>query len=129
MTVGGRDVYLGNHGNPESRSEYDRLIAKWLTTRRPSMVDKGAVGADLAINEMLEAYLHHADAYYIKNGRPTSEPGNIRLAIRLLRELYGLTLAREFGPLQPKAVRQAMIDGGLCRNEVNRRVRMIVRAF
>jgi hypothetical protein len=31
--------------------------------------------------------------------------------------------------LQLKAVRQAMVDGGLCRNEINRRVRLIVRAF
>ena len=56
-----------------------------------------------------------ADAYYVKNGKPTVEPGNIRLALRPLRQLYGHTPAREFGPLALKAVRQAMIDAGLCR--------------
>jgi integrase len=38
-------------------------------------------------------------------------------------------MARDFGPLQLKAVRQAMMDSGLCRNEVNKRTGRIVRLF
>jgi hypothetical protein len=129
VTIGGRDVYLGKHGTPESRAEYDRLIAEWLATARRPIVAGPDSGADLTVNEMLLAYLRHADGYYVKNGQPTTEPANIRLAIRPLRQLYGLTPAREFGPLRLKAVRQEMIDSGLCRTEVNRRVRLIVRAF
>ena len=68
-------------------------------------------------------------AYYVKNGKPTTEPVNIRLALRPLRQLYGHTLAREFGPLRLKTVRQAFIDSGLCRSEVNKRVRHVLRAF
>jgi integrase len=128
VTIGGRDHYLGKHGTPESRAEYDRLIAEWLVTGRRLNLAAGA-GSDFTINEMMESYLHLADGYYVKNGRPTSEPGNIRLAIRPLRQLYGDLPARDFGPLQLKAVRQAMVESGLCRNEVNRRVRLIVRAF
>jgi hypothetical protein len=64
VTIGGRDVYLGKHDSPESRAEYDRLIAEWLATgRRPAVAESGA-GADLTVNEMLLAYLRHADAYY-----------------------------------------------------------------
>ena len=128
VTIGGRDVYLGKHDSPESRAEYDRLIAEWLVTGRRPMVES-ASGADLTINEMLLAYLHHADSYYVKNGQPTTEPVNIRLALRPLRRLYGHTPAREFGPLRLKTVRQAMIDSGLCRSEVNKRVRHVLRAF
>ncbi len=65
----------------------------------------------------------------MKNGKPTSEPYNIRLAFRPLCELHGDTLARDFGPLALQAVRQVMIDSGLCRSEVNKRVRHVVRAF
>src|SRR5262249_42207593 len=86
-------------------------------------------GSDLTVNEMLVAYLQHADTYYVKNGKPTVEPGNIRLAVRPLRQLYGHTQARNFGPLALKAVRQAMIDAGHCRSAINRRVGRIVRAF
>jgi integrase len=129
VTIGGRDAYLGKHGTPESRAEYDRLIAEWLATGRRPMPADQAPGADLTINEMLLAYLDHADAYYVKNGKPTSEPTNIRLALRSLRQVYGHTAAREFGPRRLKAVRQAMVDAGLCRNEVNKRTGRIVRLF
>jgi integrase len=129
VTIGNRDVYLGKHDTPESRAEYDRLIAEWLVTGRRSTVAESSPGTDLTINEMLLAYVHHADAYYVKNGKPTTEPVNIRLALRPLRRLYGDTPAREFGPLRLKTVRQAMIDSGLCRSEVNKRVRHVLRAF
>jgi integrase len=129
VTIAGRDTYLGPHGSPESRSEYDRVVAEWLATRsRPASAD-GVRGTDLTITEFVVAYTEHADAYYVKDGRPTSEAGNVRLALRPLRRLYGPTLARDFGPLKLKAVRQALIDSGLCRSEVNRRIRLIVRAF
>jgi hypothetical protein len=78
---------------------------------------------------MLLAYLRHAEAFYVKNGEPTSEPTNIALAFRPLCQLYGHSFAKSFGPLALKAVRQAMIDSGLCRNEVNTRAGKIVRAF
>jgi integrase len=129
VIIGGHDIYLGKHDTPESRAEYDRTIAEWLATGRRPVAADGPAGSDLTINELHLAYLCHADRYYVKNGKPTSEPGNIRLAIPPLRELYGHTLARDFGPVQLKAIRQAMIDSGLCRNEINRRVRLIVRAF
>jgi hypothetical protein len=33
VTLSGRDHYLGAHGSPESRREYDRLVAGWLAAR------------------------------------------------------------------------------------------------
>src|SRR5207253_1434878 len=60
---------------------------------------------------------------------PTSEVRDIRLSIRPLHELFGTLPARDFGPLQLKAVRQAIIESGLCRNEVNKRTRRLVRLF
>src|SRR5262249_17769482 len=48
---------------------------------------------------------------------------------RPLRKLYGHTLASDFGPLALKAVRSAMLEAGLCRNEINKRVGKIVRVF
>jgi integrase len=125
VTIDGRDIYLGRYDSPESRAEYDRVIAEWLASGRRLP----GPGSDLTVNEVLREYMQHVDGYYIKDGRPTSEPKNIRLSIRPARQLYGDTLAREFGPLKLKAVRQAMIEGGLCRDEINKRVRRIVRAF
>jgi integrase len=78
---------------------------------------------------MLLGYLGWADKYYVKDGKPTSEPVNIRLALRPLRKLYGHTPAKDFGPKRLKTVRDAMIESGLCRSEVNKRVRHLLRAF
>jgi hypothetical protein len=94
VTVAGRDFYLGRHGTPESGDNYDRLISEWLANGRqlPSAeTDRAARNPALSVNELLLAYLRHADTYYCKNGRPTKEPVNIRLALRPLRKLYGLT--------------------------------------
>jgi integrase len=63
------------------------------------------------------------------NGKPTTELHGIAPSVRFLRELYGHTLARDFGPLSLKTVRQKLIEAGLCRNEVNKRTGRIVRAF
>ena len=127
VTLDGRDIYLGRYGSPQSRAEFDRLLAEWLANGRRLPVP--VVGSDLTVNELVLAYLGHADTYYVKNGKPTVEPGNIRLAVRPLRRLYGHTQAREFGPVALKAVRAAMVEGDICRSEINRRIGRIVRIF
>jgi integrase len=129
VTLDGCDIYLGRYGSPESRAEFDRILAEWLCNGRRLPAPASASGTDLSVNELAVAYLTFADGYYTKRGKPTSEPVSIRQTIRPLRQIYGHALAREFGPLQLKAVRQAMIDAGLCRNEVNKRTGRIVRMF
>ena len=58
------------------------------------------------------AYWKHVEGYYRKDGEPSSEVHNIKLAIRPLLKLYGHTPARDFGPLALKAVRQDWVDAG-----------------
>jgi integrase len=133
VRLNGRDVYCGRFGTPECEAKYHRTIAEWLANGRrlPGSGDENTTTGpeDLTINEMLLAYLTHADSYYVKNGKPTTEPVNIRLALRPLRRLCGETMASSFGPSRLKAVRRDMVASGLCRNEVNKRVRHILRAF
>jgi integrase len=129
VTIARRDVYLGKHGTPESRAEYDRLIAEWLTNGRRPPEATTPDGPSLTVCQLLVDYVKWADGYYVKNGKRTTEPVNIRLALRPLNRLYGHTPARDFSPLGLKAVRSSMIESDLCRNEVNKRVRHIIRAF
>jgi integrase len=129
VTLDGRDFYLGRFGSDQSHAEYDRLIAEWLSGGRQLPSPASPVGSDLTVNELLLAFVRWAESYYRKGGRVTGEVTNIKYALRTLRGLYGHTQAREFGALQLKAARQAIIEAGLCRNEVNRRVRIITRAF
>ncbi|MBU0641476.1 MAG: hypothetical protein KKB50_21660 [Planctomycetes bacterium] len=84
---------------------------------------------DLTVTELIAAYWRHAREYYLKGGRPTSEQGSIKLAMRPLRKLYGATPAARFGPLALNAVRQKMVDHGACRITVNGYVTRIKRMF
>jgi site-specific recombinase XerD len=138
VRIDGKDVYCGPYGTPDCKVRYLRALAEWEAADRQPARDPaispppGSIPSrpvDLTVNEVLHAYLKYADGYYVKNGQPTSEPGNIRLAIKPLFEMFGDLPAAEFDPPRLKAVREAFIKGGLCRNEVNRRVRLIVRAF
>jgi hypothetical protein len=103
VRLNGQDHYLGKYDTPESRAEYDRLIAQWLANARQIRPKRNT--PDVRLAEVGNAYLAWADGYYVKNGTPTTEPVNIRLALRPLRQLYGHTLAQDFGPLALKVVR------------------------
>jgi integrase len=128
VTLAGRDHYLGRHGSPESRREYERLVAEWLVDRhRPTETTSGF--PDLTVNELLVAYWDQVQAYYLKDGKPTSEPGTIRQALRPVLELYGDTPVEGFGPLALKAVRQAMIARGWCRSFINKQVNRVRKMF
>lgn len=125
VTLSGKDHYLGPHGSAESKAEYDRLVGAWQANgRRP-------VGRDveLTVDELLLAYWKHAQTYYRKGGKPTSQLALINRSLRVVHKLYGDQPVAKFGPLALRAVRQSMIDEGLCRGTVNSNVSRIVQAF
>jgi integrase len=107
---GRRDVLLGKYDTPESRAEYARVLAEWEVggRRLPARSAEGSA-PDLTVNELILAYWRWAEAYYVKEGKPTSEQATIRHALRFVRRLYGHTPAKEFGPPALKAVRQEMV--------------------
>lgn len=123
VRIRNRDYYLGPYDSPESRKAYDAIIANWrLDTEE---VDPFTTTVDsLALH-----YLRFADAHYLKNGLPTSEPGIIRIALRFLVADHGTELARKFGPKALKSVREKMIQGGIVRSSCNRMIGRIKRMF
>ncbi len=110
----GKDHYLGQFGSPESRERYEDLVAEWFarngdTTRHT-----------LTVDDLVLLYLEHAQQHYRKNGQPTSEVTNIRIALKYVVAKFSTSRAREFGPKSLKAARQAMIDAGCVRSSINR---------
>jgi integrase len=118
-TFNGRDVYFGHHRDPASRAAYDRMLAQWLANGREIPTVE-----PLTIAQLIVRYIHHVDERYQSN-----EPANIRHALKPLRVLYGMTLVTEFGPMALKTVRQSFVNDKICRNEINKRTRRIVRLF
>ncbi|MEX2188730.1 MAG: RHS repeat domain-containing protein, partial [Pirellulales bacterium] len=62
VTLAGRMRYLGPHGTPASRAEYDRLVGSWLAQGRPQAVKIH----ELTVAEVALAYVKHAADYYRK---------------------------------------------------------------
>ncbi len=135
VTLDGRVHYLGAFGTAESQAEYERLIAEWLAARRrragsPAHVASVAQQDDLTVNELILAFMRHAEIYYrLPNGKPSKELANFRDTFRPLKRFYGHTIACQFSPLALKALRRSMIDSGLCRNTINQRIGRIVDVF
>jgi integrase len=127
VTLNGRDFYLGPWNTAESRDEYDRLLAEWMANGRqlPEAVPLG----ELTVVELLAAYLEFARTYYVRDGQVTSEYVAVKYVLRLVKQLYGRTRVKDFGPLALKAIRQKMLDSDLCRNQINQRTNRIRRVF
>lgn len=116
----------GPFGSPESLAAKARLELELATSP-----NRAAANPDrITVAEVILAFHQHATRYYVDpDGKPTKELLVIRYALRPMRELYGTTPASEFGPLKLKAVRQKMIDAGISRALINRRVSVIKRVF
>jgi integrase len=125
VTISGRDYYLGPHGSKASRIEYDRLITEWLVSGRSGTF--GSAAGELSIAELLVAYLKYAKKYY--GTEPNSEYFHFRRIARPIKELYSSTPVVEFGPLQFKAIRQRLIDGGGARSYINPQMQRARRIF
>ena len=83
----------------------------------------------LTVDGVSTKFLEWAGGYYVKDSKPTNQVLLIRLALKVLRELYGRETASAFGPLALKECRDRFIKQGLARTECNRRTRLIVQAF
>jgi len=124
-TFGGRTVYLGRYGSPESKAKYERLCAEFAIYGRVFLPGD----TDLSVAELLLAYMKEHTEYYRKNGKPTSEIDCLRSALRVVNRLYGPSCASEFGPRALKACRETMIEAGLARTTINDHVHRIRRVF
>jgi integrase len=126
VELDGKRCYLGQYGTPESKQRYHQLLAEWTASGGQTPVNPD----ELMIVELCARFWRHVQGYYRKpDGTPTSEVGNIRQALRPLKELYGHTEARDFGPKALKAVRQTMIDRGWCRANINKMIGRIKLMF
>src|SRR5207247_1813060 len=110
---------LGPYGSKESKAEYARVVAEWLAADKRLPTTENA--NDITINELILAYLPHAERHYRHpDGRPTRELEDVKLSLRPLKQLYGLTLAKSFGPLALKSVRNEMV-----RQPIVRKVKVV----
>src|SRR4051812_49170496 len=92
VVLGGPSVYLGKWDTPESKAEYERVIAEWLANRRrlpaAQATPAGATTAlsGLTVTEVILAFWEHAKGHYRHpDGTPTREQDNLRDALKPVR--------------------------------------------
>ena len=129
VTLGGKDFYLGAHASPESRREYQRLVAEWLVNHKQPMPTANDQVKTSCVAALIVAYVKFAEGYYVKNGEATSMIHRIRSALRILLDRYGKESVTDFGPLKFKAIRQAMVEQGLCISTIKDYTSIITRMF
>lgn len=120
--LNGRVVYLGNYGTPESRDQYDEVVAAWLEGQSEDRFT-------ITVDDLALQYFAHCQTYYVKDGEPTSEVSATRSALRVLVRLFGSSRARTFGPQKLIAVRDEMIQLDWCRTSINLQIGRVRRCF
>jgi hypothetical protein len=129
--AGGRKfVYLGKHGTKESQAEYERILAELRVGGREPAARTRAMESAVHVNQVLAAFLRHADRHYRRtDGTQTREYGEFFQIACFIRRLYGHKPASAFGPLALNAVREQFLASGWCRRVVNRRTNRIRHMF
>ena len=103
VTINGKDYYLGVYNSKESKLAYARVIGEWSASGTSFGIDEDKT--TLAI--LMADYLDFCDVHYPVGA--ASETTRIQHAMRYLDD-YIDTVAREFGPLKLKAVRNKMLE-------------------
>ena len=93
--VGGKNIYLGQYGSEASRIRYGEIVAKVVSGQpiAPFVPKASIPEAALTVNELVLAYIRHATAYYIKDGKPSDEVACFKSATSPLVELFGFIAA------------------------------------
>lgn len=109
VRLNGKDHYCGPYGSIEANNKYNRLISKWLNSRKNDTEFVQPIPQSnfygLSINELIMYYMKHAKDYYQNSPK---EIDKIILALKPLKDEFGKTLVHEFGPKKLKDLRLKM---------------------
>ena len=106
VRIRGIDYYSGKWSTETAEVEYRRLVCEFMLTGRPPARKSDRTAPSISINGLLFSFLDHTERHYVKDGEQMAEVDSFKSAMKPLREMYGTTLADEFGPLALKAVRE-----------------------
>lgn len=138
VTLSGRDYMLGLFGSPASKARYHELLAKWEAVgRRPMHLSPEELRpapidlepALMTIDELCDRFNVYAAGYYRKNGLATSEPRTFKIAMAVLRDAFGKSAAKEFGPLKLREVRDRMVKRKWVRKSINIQIKRLRQVF
>ena len=98
-------------------------MAQYLLCEDPATF--GVEVCELTIAEVCLSYVKYAKSYY---GSDSQEYKNILMAVRPVSELIPRKLAKDFGPLDFKQIRQWWLNRDVSRQYANKQMSRVVRA-
>ena len=121
-TVSGKRIYLGEYGSPESKAAFEKISADWESAhaeRRPT------VNIELTLSRLAVLFLKFAEAEYVRDGKPTGEIHNFRMALRNLNHGFHGVRVIDFGPKKLKQLQSQLVTAGYSQNTINGQIRRI----
>jgi integrase len=129
-SVAGKDHfrYFGRYGTKEAAAAYNRFAAAWVAGQAEP--DRPPPEPDtLLVAGLCDAFLAHAEAYYVKGGKVTSEYHCLRSAVGALVEESGPRLARAYTTDDFAALLKRMEGKGWTRGTCNKNAERVTRIF
>jgi integrase len=125
VTLPGGDrktLYLGDHGSKEAAAEYER-VCKVL--KENNGVYNPPRSDQLSVNELLVEYVAHLEDEYRDPESPTGFTTTVhdrKYTLRFVKKTVGLLPASKLDAVAALAIRKAMVNHGIVRVQVNKRV-------
>lgn len=130
---GGKALYLGKFGTPDSRQLYQEMIKRLVVSDGSPAVKKiieRPAELDRTIEGVVDRYTDFAVKHYSTTEGPTKEYAEMVLALSPLVDLFGSLDGGEFSPTHLVAVQEHMLGlGTLCRQTINHRIVRVKRFF
>ncbi len=123
VKLDGERVALGKWRSAEAQEAFDRLIAEYLANGR-TIPAPTTEAEPVTVAEILVAYVKHAQERY-----DIRDMVHLTGGMKHARKLYGTEPAESFGPKRLRVVRDQMVDSGLARSTVNKRINRLRSAF
>lgn len=130
VRIDGRDFYLGSFGSDESRRRFGELVSKHangLAVDPIAPAGDDDPGPSVAV--LVLTFLRHAEAYYVKDGKPSDEYACFKSALVPVTDLFGLLPVKDFGPLHLKTAREKYIAAGWSRGYCNKSTSRVRHVF
>ena len=123
VLVRGKHHYLGPYGSVESKARYEELVKEFLEARNRK-------DAGVTVSQVAAAFWRFAKQRYGSKGKGKYGDAVVwRPVLRLLRKIFGKTLARDFGPRSLQKVQAAMVELDWSRGYANDQLVRCRRAF
>lgn len=113
-------VVVGPYGSAESYARYQQILDLFRETGR-IRVETGSA----TIEEVISSFFRSVEQEYGKS----NEPKQMKLAYRLLLQVYGQVIANEFRPHNLRALREMWVEKGLSVTTVNMWHSYVCRLF